>query len=154
MARYPSTVLRLDLRIPGDVAHVEHGRVGEAPHLEEAGEAPHVAHHPLCLDLLLEVERRVRGEHVARVGSGDHQRHQAMREGAPEVEVRKLRRHERVQGAEHGSPGQQVRAPAAQLAGAGAGEHEAPPVPRLHEVVHDGEQLGTRCTSSRTTVSQ
>ena len=68
--------------------------------------------------LLVEVQARVTGKHLRRVGSNDHERHQADAHRAPEIERGQLRRHERMQCALHGPAAQQVHAAAAQLPGA------------------------------------
>jgi hypothetical protein len=118
----------LRLTLPRHVGDAQEAAVREADRLEEPGEAPHVAHPALGLDLLIEVEGGVRREHVRRARCSDDQRHQADRERLLEPKLRQLGRHERVQGAQERPAGQQIDASAPQRADARASQHE--PAPR------------------------
>jgi hypothetical protein len=98
--------------------------MGETDHLEEARETADVACPALELDFLLEVERRIRLQDLLRLGRGDHQGQEPALEGSAEVKAGQFGRHERMHGLVQRSPGEQVDAPASELAGTRTSQHE------------------------------
>ena len=74
--------------------------------------------------------------------NGDDQRQQPAGKRGAELEPIEFRRHERMQRADDGSSSQEIHTATSQLAGAGAREHEAPPILRFKKGVDDVQELG------------
>lgn len=108
-------------------------------HVQEAREAPEVAHQRLGLDLLAKVRLGITREHFAGFGlAADCGRRQAaVAEGALELEtLPQLLARQRVEAARRNPACEQVGAAAAQLASARASEQEAHPAMRFDQPMH------------------
>ena len=106
-------------------------------------ERAQVAHQPLRLDLLLDVEPRVGAQRIGRIAGIPDQGQQPLVEGRPQVEARaELRGHERMHRSHDRATGEQIDSAALELARARSGEHETRAAGLLRQLVNDGQQLG------------
>jgi len=134
--------LRVHRALAGDRGHVEDGALREAGRLEEAREAAELAHEPLLLDLLAQVGADVVAQVARRILGRARERQRPEAQRPREVEVApELARRQRVHAQRARASGEQIRAPAPQLARARAGHREAQPAP-LDQAVDLVEQLG------------
>ena len=117
--------LGIDAAVAGHAAEVEQLPVTERQRVEEPRERRHVARQPFVEHFLLEVIVDVAGERAAVLRRVVVLRDQAAIERAQQVERRNLRPRQGMQPEAPGAAAEQVGAPALQLAGAGAAQHEA-----------------------------
>ena len=131
----------VDAGIPGDGREVGCSSILAGRDLEEARKGAEVARKRFGLNFLHEVRFGIGAEVIKRIVAGHGHRERASRERPVNVEVeRHLGRHQREQGRGDGPSREQVDATSAQLASAGAGEHEAQPAV-FNEPMHFVQKL-------------
>ena len=114
----------------------------EADRFKKTRKAADIPSPSLQPDLLVDIQRRIRTQHVGRALCCNDKGQQPGGQGSVEVEMFEFRRHERMECADEGPPSQEIHAAPPELSGAGTDENEAALIRRLDQGVHDVEQLG------------